>query len=225
MNNLTDINKNSDFSAEDVNLALDINPEMLNRQEEEIPLKDNQFIVAGSEGAMSGAFDWIRCILFAVAIVVFVLTFVFRLVEVEGSSMDNTLTTGDKVVVTDLFYTPSNGDIVVISHGALYDRPIIKRVIATSGQTVKLDYENERIIVDGIEISEPYIKESAFCEQYGDNEIPEVIPEGKVFVMGDNRRVSLDSRNTQVGLIDIENIIGKAQFVAFPFDDFGYLYD
>lgn len=216
---------NTDLSAGDIDLALDINPEMLNKKDEEIPLKDNQFIVAGSESAVSGAYDWIRCILFAVAIVVFVLTFVFRLVEVEGSSMDNTLTTGDKVVVTDLFYTPKNGDIVVISHGALYDRPIIKRVIATPGQTVKLDYENEKIIVDGIELSEPYLKESTFCSQYGDNKIPEVIPEGKVFVMGDNRRVSLDSRNTQIGLIDVQNIIGKAQFVAFPFNDFGYLYD
>ena len=117
-----------------------------------------------------------------------------------------------------------NYDIVVISHGAEYKKPIIKRVIATEGQTLELDYENEKIIVDGIEISEPYIKGTTFSGNYGNNVIPSVIPEGKIFVMGDNRQVSLDSRSTEIGLIDVKDVIGKAQVVAFPFDHFGYLY-
>ena len=181
-------------------------------------------VVAKTDGAMSSVYDWIRCILFAIAIVVFCLTFLFRLVDVEGSSMDTTLATNDKVIVTNLFYTPQDGDIIVISHGAEYSNPIIKRVIATEGQTIKLDYENDKIIVDGIEISEPYLDGSTFGGNMGDNDIPEVIPEGKVFVMGDNRRVSMDSRSTEIGLIDVSNVIGKAQFVAFPFSQFGYLY-
>ncbi len=183
-----------------------------------------QIKVANPEGALTGLYDWVRCILFAIAIVIVCLTFVFRLVDVDGSSMYDTLSSGDKVIVTNFMYTPKNNDIIVISHGAEYSNPIIKRVIATEGQTIQLDYENERIIVDGIVIDEPYLNNSTFDGNIGNNEIPEVVPEGKVFVMGDNRKVSMDSRSTEIGLIDVENVIGKAQFIAFPFGDFGYLY-
>ena len=209
--------------VEGVDLVGDINPEILSK-EDEVDLNENQFVTMSSEGTMAGFFDWVRCILFAISIVVICLTFVFRLVDVDGSSMDDTLATKDKVIVTNFFYTPKNNDIVVISHGTEYPNPIIKRVIATEGQTVKLDYENNRIIVDGIVIDEPYIKGTTFSGNYGDNVIPEVIREGKLFVLGDNRKVSLDSRSTEIGLVDVENVIGKAQFVAFPFNDFGYLY-
>lgn len=138
--------------------------------------------------------------------------------------MDTTLAPNDRVIVTNLFYTPHNNDIVVISHGAEYNSPIIKRVIATEGQTIKLDYENDRIIVDGTIISEPYLDGSTFGGIYADYEIPEVVPKGKVFVMGDNRKVSMDSRSSEIGLIDVENVIGKAEVVLFPFTNFGYLY-
>lgn len=180
--------------------------------------------VSNPDGAVAGIFDWIRCIIFAIAIVIVCLTFVFRLVNVDGSSMFDTLSSDDKVIVTNFMYTPKTNDIVVISHGAQYANPIIKRVIATEGQSVKLDYENDRIIVDGIVIEEPYIDGSSFSGNIGDNEIPDVIPDGKIFVMGDNRKVSMDSRSTKIGLIDVDDVIGKAQFVAFPFDHFGYLY-
>ena len=148
-----------------------------------------QIAVANPDGALAGLFDWVRCILFAIAIVIICLTFAFRLVDVEGSSMYDTLYTGDKVIVTNFMYTPKNNDIVVISHGAEYSKPIIKRVIATEGQRIQLDYENERIIVDGIVLDEPYLYESTFSGNIGNNEIPEIVPEGKIFVMGDNRKV------------------------------------
>lgn len=183
-----------------------------------------KFEAENSEGLTAGIYDWIRCVIFAIAIVVICLTFVFRLVEVDGSSMDDTLQNRDKVIVTNLFYTPHDSDIVVISHGEKYNKPIIKRVIATEGQTIKLDYKNDRIIVDGVVIPESYIKGTTFSNNIGDNEIPEVIPKGKIFVMGDNRQVSLDSRSKQIGLIDVNNVIGKAQVVAFPFDRIKYLY-
>ena len=182
------------------------------------------FVTAKEDGGVSGLFDWIRCIVFAISIVVVCLTFVFRLVDVDGTSMNDTLATNDKVIVTNLFYEPNNNDIVVISHGAEYKKPIIKRVIAKEGQTIKLDKENDRIIVDGVVIDEPYIKGTTFSGNYGNNDIPDVIPEGKLFVMGDNRQVSLDSRSTEIGLIDIKDVIGKAQVVAFPFNHFCYLY-
>ncbi|MEE1172738.1 MAG: signal peptidase I [Ruminococcus sp.] len=192
---------------------------------DEDDLEDGRkFTAAKSDGAISSIYDWIRCLIFAFTIVVICLTFVFRLVEVEGSSMDDTLSTQDKVVVTNFMYKPQNNDIIVISHGAAYENPIIKRVIATEGQTLKLDYAHEQVIVNGVVLNEPYIKESTFSETFANYDIPEVIPEGKIFVMGDNRRVSLDSRNKKIGLVDVDDVIGKAQFVAFPFDHLGYLY-
>lgn len=214
----TDIDNN-----DDIELSADINPDIYFKDKTDV-LNENQFVAAASEGGMAGFYDWIECILFAISIVVLCLTFIFRLVDVDGSSMNNTLTTKDKVIVTNLFYTPKNGDIIVISHGAEYAKPIIKRVIATEGQSIRLDYENDKIIVDGVVIEESYIDGSTFGGNYGNNKIPEIVPKGKLFVMGDNRRVSLDSRSTEIGLIDEENVIGKAQFVAFPFNDFGYLY-
>ena len=216
--NITTVENN-----EEIELSAQLNPDMYFKDDEP-KLEDNQFIAEKEEGAVSGFYDWIKCIIFAVSIVVLCLTFVFRLVDVEGTSMDDTLATKDKVIVTNLCYTPKTNDIIVISHGEEYANPIIKRVIATEGQSIKLDYENDRIIVDGVVIEESYINDSTFGGNYGDNVIPEIIPEGKIFVMGDNRKVSLDSRSKEIGLIDVENVIGKAQFVAFPFSDFGYLY-
>jgi signal peptidase I len=207
---------------ENVNLTAEINPDMYFDDKKEEDSKT--FAVLNPDGALAGFYDWIRCIIFAISIVVICLTFIFRLVDVEGSSMDSTLASQDKVIVTNFFYTPDNNDIVVISHGAKYENPIIKRVIATAGQTVELDYENNRLIVDGVLLDEPYINGTTFGNNIGDNDIPEVIPEGKIFVLGDNREVSMDSRSTEIGLIDVENVIGKAQFVAFPFSELGYLY-
>ena len=168
----------------------------------------------------SVVYDWAHSLIFALAVVLIILTFFVRLVDVKGDSMNNTLFTGDKVIVTNFFYQPKTDDIVVISHGVNYFEPIIKRVIATEGQTLDIDFENQIIKVDGKVLDQPYA--------YGytdrkDAEIPKVIPEGKVFVLGDNRIVSSDSRSTDIGLIEEDDIIGKAQLVIFPFNSFQYL--
>lgn len=208
--------------TESVNLTSELNPELYVRERDSASRK---FTTAKADGAAANVYDWIRCLLFAVSIVVLCLIFLFRLVDVEGSSMYDTLSTNDKVVVTNLCYEPKVNDIVVISHGAEYSKPIIKRVIATEGQSIKLDYENDKIIVDGVVIDQPYLNDgSSFGGNIGNNEIPEVIPEGKIFVMGDNRKVSMDSRSTEIGLIDVDNVIGKAQVVVFPFNHISYLY-
>lgn len=210
------MDKNKIYDENELNEATKTDVEESKNKAEFATVRTNSFC--------AGLYDWIYSIVFTVAIAVVILTFIFRVVDVEGSSMDDTLHTSDKVVVTNLFYQPKNNDIVVISHGAKYDTPIIKRVIATEGQTIKLDYENEKIIVDGMVINEPYIKETTFSGNFGNTEIPEVVPDGKVFVMGDNRKVSLDSRSSEIGLIDVENVIGKAQFVIYPFNEAKYLY-
>ena len=161
--------------------------------------KKKKFAIVNPDGATSGMYDWARCVIMSVAVVVFILTFVFRLVEVDGSSMNDTLANQDRVIVTNLFYTPN---------------------------------ENDKIFVDGIELTEPYIKGRTIVnDERNENNLAQfedgsfVIPEGKLFVLGDNREVSLDSRSKTIGLVDVKNVIGKAQFVAFPFNHFGYLYD
>lgn len=136
--------------------------------------------------------------------------------------MMDTLHDKDRLIVTNFLYKPDNGDIVVISHGQNLNKPIIKRVIATEGQSLKIDFQKGIVSVNGAVIDEPYIK--ALTTKQGDAEIPEVIPEGMVFVMGDNRNHSTDSRFSTVGLIPVTNIIGKAQFRISPFSSFGKIY-
>ncbi|MCQ4023132.1 MULTISPECIES: signal peptidase I [unclassified Ruminococcus] len=176
------------------------------------------------KGPLVSAFEWIQLLLPPMLVVVLLLTFVLRLIRVDGSSMKDTLFDGEQVFTTNLLYEPADGDVVVISHGQEYPTPIIKRVIATEGQSVKIDYENNRVLVDGVVIDEPYLPEPMVYNQLdSDLEIPDVIPEGKVFVMGDNRNHSLDSRSQKVGLINKTDIIGKAQLIWLPFNRFGFV--
>ena len=174
---------------------------------------DTEKIVINSNPVSVSLYDWVNSIIVAVIAVVLLLTFCFRLIDVDGISMEPTLINTDKVIISNLFYTPKNGDVIVISHGEEYDKPLIKRVIATEGQTLAIDFENNKVYVDGQLVDEPYIQGDTIP---GDTDIPEVIPEGKVFVMGDNRARSLDSRYVKVGLIDESSIIGKAQLVIIP---------
>ena len=139
--------------------------------------------------------------------------------RIYGQSMNATLSSGE-LVVSLKGANFKTGDIVAFYYN---NNILVKRVIANSGDWVDIDLDGN-VYVNQQQIDEPYIKESTFSGFYGNMTPPEVIPEGKVFVLGDNRRISLDSRTTEVGLIDVKDVIGKAQFVAFPFDHFGYLY-
>lgn len=157
----------------------------------------------------------------ALALIIAMMVSGFHVVTVYGASMDSTLQSGEKIVVTNFCYTPQCGDIVVINENDSLNKNIIKRVIAVEGQSIKLDYENDKIYVDGKELYEPYLKCSTFGGQRANYEIPSVVPEGKVFVLGDNRGISLDSRDSSVGFVDVKDIFGKAQFTVFPFDRLG----
>lgn len=184
-----------------------------NDVKEQPPKKENNVSIA------SEAYDWAESIVFALAIVVVIFTFLVRPVGVIGRSMMNTLQNGDKVLIYDINYTPKQGDIVVLSTKAV-DTPIIKRVIATEGQTVNIDYDNNTVEVDGKQYEAP-IKETMIPK--GDTTFPVTVKEGCVFVMGDNRNDSLDSRFQEVGQIDEKNIIGRAIFRIMPFSSFGKL--
>ena len=172
---------------------------------------------------VSALFDWIQAAAVAIIAVVLLMTFVVRVVDVSGESMMDTLLDGDKVVVYSLMYTPKQGDIVIVSHAQKYEEPIIKRVIATAGQTIDIDYASGKVYVDGNEIDEPYLNYTiqGLRIGYDDVSFPCVVPENSVFVLGDNRPVSLDSRTSVIGFIDCEDIIGKAVFVVFPFNRIG----
>lgn len=182
--------------------------------------RNNKYIIkTGYTG--NWVFDWTKSIVAIMFIMLFILTYFFRIVNVDGDSMKNTLINDEKLIVTSFMYTPTDGDIVVISHGQHLDEPIIKRVIATEGETLKIDFDKQKVYVNDKLIDEPYVSSEIVR---GDSVIPEIIPEGKVFVMGDNRAISNDSRYNQVGLIDVKDVIGKAQFRILPVDKIGYLY-
>lgn len=177
-----------------------------------------------SYGAANSIFEWVQPLLVALIVVTILLTFVFRQVTVSGTSMQNTLQNKDRLIVTNLFYEPQVGDIVVISHGQNYKTPLIKRVIATGGQTLSIDFETGDVVVDGVLLDEPYTYGETIRLTQNPMEVPSVIPEGYVYVMGDHRDGSLDSRSADVGLISVDDIIGKAQFRIFPFSEFGSIY-
>lgn len=168
-------------------------------------------------------FEWLEIFIVSVAAVFILFSFVARIAVVEGNSMYPTLSNNDKLLVRQIFYTPKQGDIIVcqsVKYGL--DKPLVKRIIATEGQTVRLDRENWKIYVNGFPLDEPYlvIGEGMMVDwQYDTDEI--VIPKGHVFVMGDNRNNSLDSRFYDVGMIDERYIIGQVVYRFLPFDVLG----
>ena len=174
----------------------------------------------GNSG-VAGVYDILRSVLISASILILIITFVFTMVIVDGRSMQHTLESGDKIIVTKMGYQPKDGDVIVVGKSEEgYSKPIVKRVIATEGQTLEIDFENQQVIVDGKVLDEPYISSETI---EGTAEIPDVIPEGYVFVMGDNRYISMDSRYKDIGLVNVDDIVGKAVFVVFPFDRFGFI--
>lgn len=161
-------------------------------------------------------FEWIELIAQSLIFVVFISAFIFRIFTVSGNSMRNTLYDRDHVIVWQYGYKPVDGDIIVIApkNGTL-DETIIKRVIATEGEPLFIDFEAGKVYVNGRLLDESsYIKEQMYVS--GDNVIPAVVPEGYCFVMGDNRNNSSDSRFVEVGLVKLEKVIGKAVCVYWP---------
>ena len=161
-----------------------------------------------SEKARNFAYEVVSVFLTAVILIMLLFTFGVRFVSVVGSSMEPTLHTSDWVLLSQAKYTPSYGDIVVISQPNTYGENIIKRVIATEGQTVNINFQTGQVYIDGAEIYEPYILNSTINSY--DLEFPLTVPENHVFVMGDNRQGSIDSRASAIGFIRTEYILGKA---------------
>lgn len=163
-------------------------------------------------------FDWTGSIVLAMVVSVIIFVFMFRIFNVNGDSMLNTLQNNDRVVLSNLYSSPKVGDIVVISRGTNLDKRLVKRVIALQGQIIDIDPLSGMVTVDNVVLDEEYIKD--LTTVIYDVEFPLEIPEGYAFVMGDNRLDSKDSRDSDVGLIKMENIIGTASAVVYPFDRF-----
>jgi len=157
---------------------------------------------------------------FMLIAIMIVFLLIFRVIVVSGDSMYSTLMDGDYILLlSNVFYKePRQGDIIVASKDSYDDgAAIIKRVIATEGQIVDIDFENGIVYVDGLPIDEPYIHNLTTRSE--GVPFPLIVEEGCVFVMGDNRDVSKDSRHPEIGLIDTREILGKAIYLMLPGTD------
>ena len=180
------------------------------------------------EAALSGAdafkvdlYFWLQALVMALVGLILIFTFVGRIIGVDGESMMPTLHNRDMLLLQSIGYSPEQGDVVVLStkdfrNGA----PIVKRIIAVGGQTVDIDYETNTVYVDGVALDEPYILETmrALPESFATHV---EVPEGSIFVMGDDRNNSTDSRSPELGVVDQRCVLGKALFILLPFQDAG----
>lgn len=173
----------------------------------------------GIVGTSAEAYDWIESLISAIIICILVFIFLFRVVNVRGGSMEPTLYESQKIVITRLAGDYHYGDIVVLTKLAFDDESIVKRVIATEGQTVDIDFDEGVVYVDGKALDEPYTAEPT--NKRLDFEGPVTVPEGCVFCMGDHRNHSTDSRRSTIGMIDKRCILGKVVLRLWPISKFG----
>ena len=161
-------------------------------------------------------YEWVQALVCSVLAVVLVFTFLVRLIGVDGSSMVPTLQHQDRLLVLNsLWYDDYQyGDVVVLRKESFMESPIVKRVIATEGQTVDIDFSTGSVYVDDVLLEEDYINELTFTEE--GIQFPVTVPEGSIFVLGDNRNHSSDSRHADLGTADSRYVIGKAVFLLFP---------
>ena len=237
-NNLNETQENN----EEVTSLETLTENCENDSEAENSLSEND-VEIGSEpvieekpSSMRSVYDYLETFCYALPLMIVLFLFVFRYVSVDGESMMKTFYHQDKLIISNLFYTPKTGDIVVINpenHGD-NEEPIIKRVIATEGQKVYIDYENWEVYVDGVKLDEPYIDamREEEKERWGDDvwmngttvskyQDEFTVADGKVFVMGDNRNNSKDSRSREYGEMNVNRILGRVIIRISP--NFGFV--
>ena len=195
-------------------------------------------------GFAAGFFDYLEIFAVSIAVVLLIFTFCARLCRVDGDSMKNTFEDGQMLIITNLFYTPDNGDVIVFHQVEGYQKPLVKRVIGTQGQKVELNFKEKTVVITDTKTGEKIDYSDEFATYYDDyqNEFGDqyewkdklngggaigadydgqtgtysfVVPDGKLFVMGDNRNYSADSR--QIGFIDQRTVLGKAIIRLNPF--------
>lgn len=167
---------------------------------------------------LESVYDWMRLVVWCLVAVIAVNIFAIRVEGVDGVSMVPTLNDGERLIAT-CWFTPKQGDVVGITWPGHPEKPLIKRVIATEGQTVDIDFEKGIVYVDGKIMEEPYI--NALTTRSFDMQFPQTVPAGHVFVMGDNRNESHDSRSLDIGMIDERYIFAKTLFRILPLNKIG----
>ncbi len=187
---------------------------MRNREEFEISFKTTE---KAKRKPIALLYEWLDSPMYAIILILIIFTFFARVVGVSGESMLPTFNDGDWLTVSAISTDIKRGDVVIVTQPNTLNEPLIKRVIATGGDTIDIDFISGQVTVNGEALEEPYIKE--LTHRQGDFEGPLTVPEGYLFVMGDNRNDSLDSRFSIVGLVDERYILGVAQVRIFPFGD------
>lgn len=176
-----------------------------------------------------GLFEWLQMALGCILTAVLIFNFVARLSRVSGSSMDPTLQNGELMLVWSLGYHPRPGDVVVLNKstaeflGGVGGEAIVKRVIAVGGQSVDIDYNTNTVYVDGVALDEDYTN-GPMIQPLPNSLMDQThwqVPEGEIFVMGDNRNASTDSRHQWLGPIDEGYVLGRASMALLPMDRFG----
>lgn len=197
----------------------------LNERSENEEVKQN--ITSNSDDKKKKIFkevyDWLESAVMAVIFVVLLFTFVGRTSVVSGESMIQTLQNGEMLLISRLGGSFEQGDIVVATKPYSHNEPIVKRVIAVEGQTVDIDFNKGLVYVNGDLLDEPYVN-TPTNRRY-DQRFPMIVPEGHVFLLGDNRNGSYDSRAEEIGFVDERYIMGKAYYRVLPFSRFSTLYD
>ncbi len=223
--NLEDISSD-EIQPEDVELECQDDKLCEIEPSDELPASEEK-----TKSALLSILEYVEIFAFAVLAVLLIFSFALRVCVVDGSSMNNTLMDQERVLTTNLFYSPDSGDIVVFYENYVHEKPLVKRVIATEGQTLEIDFNTGKVYVDGEALTEDYVYLNTGRYEYGlifqnpnfdkDTKIFRVeVPEGYVFVMGDNRNGSDDSRNSSIGFISEQQIMGKVICRISPFTTF-----
>ena len=175
---------------------------------------------SGKHRAAGEVYDWLEAVMYALVMIFIIFTFLFRIVGVDGESMTQTLQDRDWLMISHLGFKADRGDIVVITQPNAMNEPLIKRIIGVGGDVVNIDFQEGIVYVNGTALDEPYVRTTT--NKRGDVEFPVTVPEGYVFVLGDNRNDSLDSRYSEIGFIDERYLMGKVVTRIYPFEEIRY---
>ncbi len=183
--------------------------------------------MSGKQDKLTAAdlFEWVEMIVLSACVVMLLFTFIVRPARVDGASMEETLHNGEMLLISDMFYAPKNGDVIVFQKvNSAHPAPIVKRVIATEGETIDIDFDTWQVTITDAN-GETYVLDESDYRKLAtdarvttDLDFPITVGEGQLFVMGDNRNHSWDSRSSGIGLVDEQEVIGKVLFRIFPFN-------